>query len=56
MDLLCYTVNGKRGEGAGKNRIRLTALKTWNKKIVKKIYFTNPNDFSVTSVFTAPTW
>jgi hypothetical protein len=56
MDLLYYTAIGKRSEGAGKNRIRLTALKTWNKKIVKKIYFMNPNDFSVTSVFTAPTW
>ena len=55
MDLLCYTVNGKRSEGAGENGIHLTMLKTWNKKIVKKIYFMNPNDFSVTSVFTAPT-
>jgi len=36
MDLLYYTAIGKRGEGAGKNRIRMTILKTWNKKIIKK--------------------
>ena len=55
MEFLCYTANGKRGEGAGENGTLLIVPKTWNKKFVKKIYFMNPNDFSVTSVFTAPT-
>jgi hypothetical protein len=36
MDFLCYTVNGKRGEGVGKNVIRLTKPKTWDKKLLKK--------------------
>jgi len=36
MDLLYYTAIGKRSEGAGKNRIRLTT-KNMEQKIVKKI-------------------
>ena len=55
MELLYYTANSERCEGACENTIHLTTPKTW-KQNIKKIYFMNPNDFSVTSVFTAPTW
>jgi hypothetical protein len=55
MGFLYYTANGSRGEGVCAHGIGLTTPKTWDKKNGKEIYFINPNDFSVTSVFTAPT-